>query len=141
MKMVMILLWFKYVPEGSIYYIFISGASSFSKTLTIIKVLRKRYGDIIVRKVREFEKLDFKYSKVLLGIDFWNTCLKYNIIPKFVQFCISNKDLKNSTAYKQYQIKVLKQEISKNKRNLRTLRRDVTSVRNELPFFLSFFLF
>ena len=110
----------------------------FPNHLSTIKVLRKRYGDVIVGKVREFEKLDFKYSKVLLDIDFLNTCLKNNIIPKFVQFLVSNKDLRNSTAYRQYQIKLLKQEISNKKRNLRTLRRGLTSVRNELSLKLSF---
>ena len=110
----------------------------FPNHLSTIKVLWKRYGDVIVGKVREFEKLDFKYSKVLLDIDFLNTCLKNNIIPKFVQFLVSNKDLRNSTAYRQYQIKLLKQEISNKKRNLRTLRRGLTSVRNELSLKLSF---
>ena len=110
----------------------------FPRHLSTIKVLRKRYGDVIVGKVREFEKLDFKYSKVLLDIDFLNTCLKNNIIPKFVQFLVSNKDLRNSTAYRQYQIKLLKQEISNKKRNLRTLRIGLTSVRNELSLKLSF---
>ena len=110
----------------------------FPRHLSTIKVLRKRYGDVTVGKVREFEKLDFKYSKVLLDIDFLNTCLKNNIIPKFVQFLVSNKDLRNSTAYRQYQIKLLKQEISNKKRNLRTLRRGLTSVRNELSLKLSF---
>ena len=75
---------------------------------------------------------------MLLDIDFLNTCLKNNIIPKFVQFRVSNKDLRNSTAYRQCQIKLLKQEISNKKRNLRTLRRDLTSVRNELSLKLSF---
>ena len=51
---------------------------------------------------------------------------------KFVQFRVSNKDLRNSTAYGQCQIKLLKQEISNKKRNLRSLRRDLTSVRNEV---------
>ena len=74
----------------------------------------------------EFEKLDFKYRKVLLDIDFLNTCLKNNVIPKFVQFCVFKKDLRISTAYRHCQIKLLKQEISNKKRNLRTLRRDLT---------------
>ena len=110
----------------------------FPRHLSTIKVLRKRYGGVIVGKVREFEKLDFKYRKVLLDIDFLNTCLKINIIPKFVQFRLSNKDLRNSTVYRECQIKLLKQEISNKKRSLRTLRRDLTSVRNELSLKLSF---
>ena len=40
--------------------------------------------------------------------------------------------------YRQCQIKLLKQEISNKKRSLRTLRRDLTSVRNELSLKLSF---
>ena len=47
---------------------------------------------------------------MLLDIDFLNTCLKNNIIPKFVQFRVSNKDLRNSTAYRQCQIELLNQE-------------------------------
>ena len=78
----------------------------FPRHLSTIKVLRKRYRAVIVRKVREFEKLHIKK----LHIDFLNTCLKNNIIPKFVQFRVSNKDLRNSTAYRQRQIKLLKQE-------------------------------
>ena len=82
----------------------------FPRHLSTIKVFRKRYRDVIVRNVIEFEKLVFKYRKVLLDIDFLNTCLKNNIIPKFVQFRVSNKDLRNSTAYRQCQIKLLKEE-------------------------------
>ena len=129
----MILLWFKAV---CIIFLFLVRLW-FSRHLSTIKVLRKRYGDVIVRKVVEFEKLDFKYRKVLLDIDFLNTCLKSNIIPKFVQFLVSNKDLRNSTAYRQYQIKLLKQEISNKKRSLRTLR-GLTSVINGLSLTLSF---
>ena len=129
----MILLWFKAV---CIIFLFLVRLW-FSRHLSTIKVLRKRYGDVIVRKVVEFEKLDFKYRKVLLDIDFLNTCLKSNIIPKFVQFLVSNKDLRNSTAYRQYQIKLLKQKISNKKRSLRTLR-GLTSVINGLSLTLSF---
>ena len=126
-----------FLKAVSIIFLFLVSLR-FPRHLSTIKVLRKRYGDVIVRKVREFEKLDFKCKKVLLDIDFLNTCLKNNIIPKFVQFRDSNKDLRNSTAYRQCQIKLLKQEISNKKRNLRTLRRDLTSVRNELSLKLSF---
>ena len=41
--------------------------------LSAIKVLRKRCGDVTVKKVSEFEKLDFKYKKVVLDIEFLNT--------------------------------------------------------------------
>ena len=82
----------------------------FPRHLSTIKIFRKRYRHVIVRKAREFEKLHIKYRKVLLDIDFLNTCFKNNIIPKFVQFRVSNKDLRNSTAYTQCQIELLNQE-------------------------------
>ena len=73
-----------------------------------------------------------------LDIDFLDTCLKINIIPKFVQLHVSNKGLENSVTYRRYQIMLLKQEIFIKKRKLRTLRRDLTWVRNELSLRLSF---
>ena len=82
-----------------------------------IKVLAKRYGDVIAKKVREFEKLDFKYRNVILDIVFLDVFLKNNIIPKFVQFRVSNKGLINSTAYGQNQMWLVKKEISKRKEN------------------------
>ena len=106
----------------------------FPRDLSTIKVLQNRYGDVMVRKVREFEKLDFRYKKLLLDLDFLNTRLKIKSMPRFVQFRVSNKDLRNSTTYRQCKIKLLKKEISNMKRNLRTLRRDLMSLRNELSF-------
>ena len=98
-----------YLKAVSIVFLFLV-CLRFPKHLSTIKVLRKRYGDVIVRKVREFEKLDFKYRKVLLDIDFLNTSntrLKKNM-AKCVQFRVSNKDLRNSMVYRQCQIKLLK---------------------------------
>ena len=88
----------------------------FPRYLSTIKILRMRYGDIIVRKVRVWETT-FQILEVLPDIDFLNTCLKNNIIPKF---------------------KLIKQEISNKKWNLRTLRRDLTLLRNELSLKLNF---
>ena len=94
----------------------------FPRHLSAITFLRKRYGGAKVRKGIEVEKLDVKYRKVLLDISFLDACLKNNTIQKFVQFRVSNKDLRHSTAYRQCQIKLVKKEISKKKRKLRKLR-------------------
>ena len=110
----------------------------FPKHLSTIQVIRKRYGDDIVKKVRQFEKFDFKYRKTLLDLDFLDNCLKNNIIPKFVQFRVSNNGLRHSSTYKQCQIKLIQQEVSNKKRRLRTLKRDLSSVRHELSLKLSF---
>ena len=104
----------------------------FPRHLSTIKLLWKRYEDVIIKKVREFEKFDFKYRKVLYDIGFLETCLKNNIMPKFLQLPVSKKDLRNSTTNRQYQIKLVKQGISNKQRNMRTVRRDLASARNEI---------
>ena len=82
----------------------------FLRELSTIKVLQKGYGNVIVKKVREFEKPGFEFRKVLNDINFSDTCPKSNIIPKFVQFRFSNKVLGNSTTYRQCEIKLVKQQ-------------------------------
>ena len=37
---------------------------------SIVKILRRRNGDGLVRKVWKFEKFDFKYRKALLDLEF-----------------------------------------------------------------------
>ena len=134
----MISLWFRSVPEGCTYYIFIIGASSFSKTLVYHQGLAKEVWRCHIQKGCRVWETRFQYRKVLLDIDFLDTCLKNNIILKFVQFRVSNKDLRNPTAYRQCQIKLFKQEISNKKKKLKTLRRDLSSVKNELSLKLIF---
>ena len=37
---------------------------------SIVGVLCKRYGKILVKNVKKFKKYDFKYKKVILDLDF-----------------------------------------------------------------------
>ena len=50
---------------------------------SIITILRRRYGDGLVKKVWKFEKFDFKYRKALLDLEFLQSCKKEKLIPKF----------------------------------------------------------
>ena len=60
---------------------------------SIVNVLRKRYGKILVKNVRKFEKYDFKYKKGILDQDFLLTCKEKYIIPKFLRFKVANRQL------------------------------------------------
>lgn len=68
---------------------------------------------VIVRKFGESVKLDLKYRKVLLDINLLDTLPTNNLIPKFIQIRVSNKDFRNLKTYRQCQIK---QEISNKKK-------------------------
>ena len=126
-----------FLKVASIIFLFLVRLR-FPKHLSTIQVIRKRYGEDIVEKVRQFEKLDLKYRNTLLDLDFLDNCLKNNITPKFVQFRVSNSSLRSSSTYKQCQIKLIKQEVSNKRKRLRSLKRDLSSVRHELSLKLCF---
>ena len=85
----------------------------FPSHLSTVQVICNRYGNEVVKLMRKFERLDFKYRKVLLDLDFLDNCIRNNVVPKFVQFRVANKYFRNSPTYRQCQTKLLKQEISK----------------------------
>ena len=86
------------------------------------------------RRLKSFRSLILNTGKCYLISIFWIIVLK----TISYQLRVSDKDLRNSTAYRQCQIKLVKQEISNEKRKLRILRKDLRSVRNERSLKLSF---
>ena len=97
-------------------------------------MIRNRYGNDTVKLVRQFEKLDYKYRKFLLDFSFLENCIKNNAMPKLVQFHQANRDLQESSAYRQCQQKLLKQEIINKKRSVGLVKKDLSSVKDELMF-------
>ena len=58
----------------------------FPRNKSIATVIRSRYGNYVVKDIRRFEKLDFRYRKISLDIEFLKNCERHNVIPKFLQF-------------------------------------------------------
>ena len=83
----------RFLKRVSIMFLFLV-RHHFSRQLSTLKVLQKRYGNVVVRNVKEFEKIHFKYRKMLLDINFVNTCFKSNIIPKFCSMPCFQQGLK-----------------------------------------------
>ena len=71
----------------------------FPSRLSLLQVIRNRYGDTIVKLVRKFEKVDFKHCKAALDLNFLQTCRSFNVIPKFLKFCVTSKNLWRSQAH------------------------------------------
>ena len=46
----------------------------FPSGMSIVKVLHNRYGLDLVKNVRKLEKIDWKYSKIQLDLEFLKTC-------------------------------------------------------------------
>ena len=77
---------------------------------SVSDIVRGRYGDQVVAKVRKYEKLDYKVGKSKLDITFLEVCLEHDVMPTFVQFRTANKTLKNSESYSACQRILLTQE-------------------------------
>ena len=91
---------------------------NFPEGSSIAAIIRKRYGDEILKEVRHFEKLDKRCRKLRLDFDFIESCILNDVIPKFVRFKVVNCNLKNSDVYRTCQINLLNEELRIKKRLL-----------------------
>ena len=87
-------------------------------------VLRSKYGNTVIKDIRKFEKIDFALRNCKLDLLFLETCLENQIIPKFLNFRVSNLHLKTSRACHACQLKLLRQEISFKRSRMKTLEND-----------------
>ena len=87
----------------------------------------------------ELEKLDYKTRKCKLDLEFLNLCVENNVIPKFIQFRVANKEFRNSVAYRKCLKKLLQKEIINKKRRYKLLENDLKSVKDELLLSINLF--
>ena len=106
----------------------------FPSDKSIANVLRSRYNENIVKQIRRFEKLDFKIRKNEADLEFLQSCLDNQLIPKFLNFKVANSGLRFSRTYKQCQQQLLKQEVkekvsivSKQKKEFINLKKQIKS--------------
>ena len=97
--------------------------------------IRTRYGNDILKKVRRFEKLDYKIRKILLDVSFLESCFSNEVIPNFLHFRTANNRLQNSTSYADCQKLLLQEELSskniqldKVKKEFKLLKKDLCNV-------------
>ena len=83
----------------------------FPRSQSIADVIRKRYGDKVLKNVKKFERLDYQVRKCQLDIEFVNICHKCNVIPNFLRFHVIYKTLKDSQSYSRSQQLLLNEEI------------------------------
>ena len=89
----------------------------FPANKSVAEIICKRYGVDAVKRLRKFEKLDFKIWKNEADLEFLQMCQQDGLTPKFLNFKLANSSLKHSKTCKQYQLMLLKEEI-KTKRSI-----------------------
>ena len=72
----------------------------FPKSKLILDILRRRYGQGTLEKIRKFEYLDYRLRKAELGLEFLLRRKDSNVIPNFLNFRITNQSLKASLTYR-----------------------------------------
>ena len=113
----------------------------FPANKSVADIIRGRYDESTLTKIRRLEKLDFKLRKCDLDLEFLRICLENNFVPNFLKFKVVNSALRDSKAYRDCQRKLLKQELS-NKRSLRgTKFKELKRLKDELVRCMSFVVF
>ena len=103
----------------------------------IVDIIRNRYGEAYVRKVRRFEKCDFKLRKSHLDLRFLLDCKKNGVIPNFLRVKLTNRHLKNILVYRKCRIRLQEEEMKSKQEKINTLENDAQKVMEELKGTLS----
>ena len=61
----------------------------------MFQIIKSQYGDTTIKRLHRFEKLDYRFRKVVFEkkIDFecLVICRNNNVIPRFLHICLGNK--------------------------------------------------
>ena len=71
----------------------------YPKGKTTHQEIERRYGKPLLNLFRKFKNFDLKIRKSLCDIEFLNVCLENEITPKFLNFQLYRKDLRNTSQF------------------------------------------
>ena len=104
----------------------------FPKNLSIATIVRRRYGENVLKDVRKFEKLDKKCRKLEVDIDFLETCVRHDVIPTFVRFKVANHNLRTSSTYTECQKRLLHTELGNKSNVLKETKQELATLYTRL---------
>ena len=96
----------------------------FPHSKSLSQVIRRRYGDKIIKNFRKFQKIDFCLRKAELDLEFLVKCRDNNVIARFLNFCFANRSLIFSLTYGRCQYNLLLEEIRLKKSNVRVTKKE-----------------
>ena len=85
------------------------------KIVSIYNDIAWKYGNVIVKDFRKYEKLDCKKNKVKLDINFLNNCKQLGVYPKFLIFKLLNVAIKDAVSIPK---RLLRSAINKHNKEL-----------------------
>ena len=85
------------------------------------------------------ENFDLKIRKSLCDIEFLNVCLENELTPKFLNFKLYRKDIRNTTSqFQKIQQKLLNNELFDKTKKLKKLRSEFKNCNDQLKSLVSF---
>ena len=88
---------------------------------SLVNNLKECYHNGSLHAFRLFQKLELKLGKAKLDLLLLLSCKKRNVIIKFLWFKVANRNLKNSSAYRACQRKLLDEEVAQKRSIIRSL--------------------
>ena len=109
-----------FIHVAVIVFLFLARVQ-FPKSKSSAEVIRSRYSKNTVKRIRKLEKLDYRR--------FLCKCNDDKVISNFLNFHLANSHLKYSSTYKLCQLNLLREEISQKKSTLRSLQKELSSLK------------
>ena len=103
------------------------------KSWSIAEVIRCRYTENTVKRIRKLKNLDYRLRKAKLDLQFLCKCDDSNVVPNFLNFRLANSHIKYSSTYRLCQINLLREEIYQKKYTLISLQKEFSSLKVSLP--------
>ena len=104
----------------------------FPKGKSIHRVIQERYGRPLLTLFRRCELFDLKIRKTECDIEFLKVCQENNLTPKFVNFKLYKKNIRSTCHFRQFQNKLINNELSEKEKNLKKLRSENKNLVNKL---------
>ena len=104
---------------------------------SLVTILSNRYNNGSLKAFRTFQRSDLKLGKCKLDLLFLLSCKDRNLIPKFLWFKLSNRNLRNSHAYRSCQRKLLDEEIRQKRCRIKSLSNQASSAYSNLSSLVS----
>ena len=84
----------------------------FPKLKSLSEIIRFRYGNHVLKRIRKYEKRDCRLRETHLDIPFLSSCLDNDLCPVFLHYILSSKRLQNPESYRRSQHLLLQEEIT-----------------------------
>ena len=111
----------------------------FPANTPISTILQRRYGSDGLQAFRTYEKLDKRYRKTKLDLDFLQSCDFYGVVPKFLHFKLAIPRLRSSAMYDTCRRRLLSTELAQKRRHLKRSEEKIKTSQEHLRSIFSWF--